>query len=825
MNPKIAQEQPGPRTERERVGGRRPALLRESAAAIFFAVLSILMTWPLAPNLSTAVSDPGDPWLVAWILEWDIRGLLSNPGDLFHAPIFHPSPWALAFSENMFGIALAVAPLHLLGTDPLVAYNVAVLLGFALSGYGAWVLARMVTGSSLASLVAGSFFAFVPYRFDQLAHLQHVFAGMLPLLFAALLLYSIRPGWKTAFIAGAAFFLNGLVNIHWLLFGSFAAGASVLFLYVTTGRREWRAWLPLVGALFIAGVLLLPVLLPYRAMSEHYDVRRGRSEAAAYSATWTDWMAASARNHLYGSMEIVASTPGERALFPGLLSILFAASCFLAARKSDFPSEPRGFLPDLSARKAGAVSASEKGAPPGLRALDGLIVAGVILTYIALADSLDGSGSGLDFLSVDSVGTPAMVTVVLLLIRWWIRYPASWKSESLRETVLKSRFPIGVWVAILLLVVGLLGSLGMNAFLHQFLYEKVSPFRGLRVPARWAMIAYTGLSVLTAAGLLPFLRRERRGRVVVAGLALALLLFELRAAPIHWYLSPPQPQAYRWLADAPVSGALLELPIGSEAVPEQPYVWTEVGYVLGSAYHHKPLVNGFSGFEPPLHQDLARLANANMIEDRFLDDLEKIGTSVILVHADRLGAAHESTRAWLRRNLDSGRLVFIRRFEHDISGDYLFGIVATEQNIGDLRGEWESDPAGRSPVDNLKLFLAGDGRTYNQGAFGTFDVLRNGDELRGGARIHGWALAGSGVRGVNLRFQNGAVVIPATLVPRQDVKNVYPWYPSVEKPGFEVHLAERPDGVDRETDLQLEIIDGNGASTRLPPLSLTWRVR
>lgn len=812
-------------------GGSSPdkrgrAAIREVLAGLFFFSLSVLMTWPLALHLSSAVSDPGDPWLLAWTLEWDVRGMLSSPGTLFHPPIFHDAPWALAFSENVLGIALLTLPLHAMGADPILVYNICVLLGFALSGYGAWVLARMVTGSIPAALLGGVFYAFVPYRFDQLSHLQHVWGGVIPLLIAATLWYSRRPGWTAAVWVGAAFLFNGLINIHWLLFGSFAAVASLLLLAAIRGTLlKVRFWIPVATALFVSSLLLLPVLIPYEKMSEHYGVQRGKGEAGVYSATWTDWLAPSSRNKLYGSFEIVSATPAERFLFPGLLAFLLLGSCLAAVRRNDLPA---GGYPassrELSLPKAppAYLRISEKRI---LRILDVLTVIGVILTYVAITDSIRWVVDGQERFSMDSPGTPGMATVLFLLLRWWIRYPSSWKGGSIRETIAHSRFPVGVWVALLLVVIGVLGSLGMNSFFHQFLFEKVGPFRGLRVPARWAMIAYTGLAVLVATGLLPFLRRPRRARVLVGVFAITLMLYELRAAPILWYLTPSQPEVYGWLADVPVSGAVLELPIGSEAVDSQPYVWTEVGYVLGNAYHHKPLVNGFSGFEPPLHQRIATLANAEHISDELFGLLEQIGTSLIVVHADRLGPAHDATRDWLERGLDSGRLVFLRRFQHDMSGDYLFAIVANERNIGLLRGDWESDIAGRTQLDNMRIFLAGEGRTYNAGAFGTFDVLRNHDELKGPAKIHGWVLSADGVSAVNLRFQNGAVVIPTELVHRQDVKDVYPWYPLVEKPGFHVELPGRPPGVKRQTDLQLEIIDDQGRSIRLAPLALTWKVR
>ncbi|MEA2417400.1 MAG: hypothetical protein QOI58_4057, partial [Thermoanaerobaculia bacterium] len=75
------------------------------AAFILFAVLTVFMTWPLTPNVNRAVCFPGDPYITTWILDWDWHATFHQPGKLFQANIFYPAKYALAFSENLYGIA------------------------------------------------------------------------------------------------------------------------------------------------------------------------------------------------------------------------------------------------------------------------------------------------------------------------------------------------------------------------------------------------------------------------------------------------------------------------------------------------------------------------------------------------------------------------------------------------------------------------------------------------------------------------------------------------------------------------------------------------
>src|SRR5687768_6069422 len=206
-------------------------------AALAFVALSVGMTWPLALNLDRAVSDPGDPYLTIWILDWDWWATFHTPLSLFHANSFHPAKYSLAFSENLYGLALLLFPLRMFGVDAITAHNIALLAGFAFSGFGAYILGRHLTGSWIAGMAAGVFYAFVPFRFTHLPHIQHIWGGWLPLMLAALLAYAERPSRKRAIVFAALFVMNGLTNIHYLFFGALATAISAVLLLP---REKWR---------------------------------------------------------------------------------------------------------------------------------------------------------------------------------------------------------------------------------------------------------------------------------------------------------------------------------------------------------------------------------------------------------------------------------------------------------------------------------------------------------------------------------------------------------------------------------------------------------
>ena len=292
---------------------------KHAAAFILFAVLAVFMTWPLLPNITRAVAYPGDPYINTWVLDWDWHATFHQPARLFQANIFYPAKYSLAFSENLYGIAVILFPLRAVGVTPLTAHNVAMLLGFALGGFVTYLLAVEVTESWWGGVAAGIFYAFLPYRFTQAPHVQYVWSATLPLLLLAAIRYARKPDWRHAAWFGAAFLWNGLSNIHFFLFGSIAIVMTIAILRPPVMR--------IACAAAIAMVLLAPFFYPYHAASKLYGMERSRDETMSHSAVPHDWLLNNFAWRPYPTISDPAVDP-ERWLFPGALALLLAFAAF-----------------------------------------------------------------------------------------------------------------------------------------------------------------------------------------------------------------------------------------------------------------------------------------------------------------------------------------------------------------------------------------------------------------------------------------------------------------------------------------------------------------
>ena len=176
----------------------------DAAAWGYFLLVSIWLTWPLLPRMTTALSSSPDSLLNAWTLGWSFHILPREPLSLFDANIFFPRPDTLAYSEHLFGITLLVWPIFAVTGSLPLAYNVAVLSSFVLSGIGMYLLVREITGSRWAALASGTIFLAAPYRFGHLLQLQLLTLQWFPFVFWCALRF-LREG-RVRQLAGIAVF-------------------------------------------------------------------------------------------------------------------------------------------------------------------------------------------------------------------------------------------------------------------------------------------------------------------------------------------------------------------------------------------------------------------------------------------------------------------------------------------------------------------------------------------------------------------------------------------------------------------------------------------
>lgn len=666
--------------------------LRELCVLFGFALLTVVMTWPWARHWRDTVTDLGDPYTIGYTLWWDYHATFNQPTRLFDATIFYPYHDTLAFSEHDYGIALLCFPLFAAGVAPLTVHSLATMAAFAFSAYGAFRLTRTLTGSTSAAWIAGIAFGFVPYRFHRMPHLHYIFAGWLPLVFEALVLFVRQRSWRRAAWLSAAFTMNALTCITWVILGLIPLALCGLLLVVW--ERAWRdrnLWQRGGMALALSAALLLPFILPYRRVTAEHGFVRRVEDVAEFSATLRQWFAASARTKLWSALGRNVATD-EMSLFPGLLAPLLAlASLLLFAkrnRRRDDGEGRRDVDQDVERGPPERGARVEARQSRWLRGVLALLDAGAILsTVTALLAAIHGKYTvelfGVRLLKASHYGRALIIAALLLMVRWVLSRTDLFRLLKARGLSVFRRPGLhgqSVLLALAWVVPGFFGSFGVNFLFHRVLFEYVPLFRAVRVPARWAMIAYLGMAVLAGLGarqLAEFLALRVRGfnRSAVVCVLAAALVAELWSAPLAVVRGHALPDALTVrLRETSMRGGIAQLPVfglGNQTFE----------HMIRAADHRKPLITATSSYVTPPVTRIHTLSQQRPMPAELLDVLEAVPASYLVIdYAQMTPEEIAAVPAFVRAAIAAGRLRFCGRFEDRGTKD-LFAVVKTEPGV------------------------------------------------------------------------------------------------------------------------------------------------
>jgi hypothetical protein len=472
--------------------GRRAGIL------LLAATLAITLTYPLAFKLThVGRLNTGDGQFSLWNVSWVAHALTTNPRTLFDANIFYPHRSTLAYSESNILNGVLGIPVYLATENPFATHNTVVLLGFTFSFLAAYGLARYLTGSRGAAVLCAIAYAYCPYVFARMAHVQLLMTFGIPLALLALHRLIDRPTLARGGMLAAALIVQTLACAYYGIFAALTVGLGVIYYSVTRGLwRSARYWIAVAFAAALTLVALLPVLLPYLTMQEDFGFVRRLDEADQFAADWRAWLASSSHAHQW-LLALVGHW--NEVLFPGILTTgLGLAGVWLGLR-----DKPIGKGPKLAALPAAMLPAALRSqhADSGAVALSG------------------PRGEG--------------------------------EREPTRETtIFYAMFgAIAFWA-----------SFGPKAGLYTALYYSIPVFSFLRAPGRFGVMVALALAVLMAIAVRDLLAKTvaRTSAIAIAAIACGLVL-ELAAAPLILIEAEPVDPAYRVLASLP-RGALLEMP-------------------------------------------------------------------------------------------------------------------------------------------------------------------------------------------------------------------------------------------------------------------------
>ena len=293
-------------------------------------MLTLILTWPLARFWEPALPDQDDALFSVWRLAWIAHQLTIDPTTLFHANIFWPAQFTLAYSDAMLLLGVAGAPLIWLGVHPVIVHNILALLSFITAGAAAAQLMRYFTPSVPAQLVAGTIFAFAPYRFAHIGHLELLWTAFLPWSLLGVYRVLERPSVRRGLALGLALGLQALCSVYYFLFLVIWLVPATLLAPLHV-RIRWSARHLIAGVIAIvtAALLVAPYVAPYSRAREVLPPRAER-EVRRYSAVPSDYLRAPESNRIYPTFKSESSE--ERSLFVGTIALALAAIAIVLVR-------------------------------------------------------------------------------------------------------------------------------------------------------------------------------------------------------------------------------------------------------------------------------------------------------------------------------------------------------------------------------------------------------------------------------------------------------------------------------------------------------------
>ena len=300
-------------------------------ALFFFALLTVIFTWPVVTHIRQEIptsGQPVDPAHILYGLTSGARALAENPLDFFNATFLYPSPLSLAFLDQIFALCLMTAPLLRITGDMILSYNVTWLATFLFSGLGAYLLVRYLTRNRTASFLGGILYAFHPLRYHS-AGILHV-VGMMWIPFALLFLHMwVTEGSRRHLVLFAAFSLAQFLSSGYT--GTFLILAVLLYFLVRffVERKATLALLKrdryaIVGTGLVSLLVLSPLIAPFINNAEHLaeDTHRSIGSSALFSAVPADFITP-APNSLLDAVA-PAKEAARHPLFPGLIAVVLA---------------------------------------------------------------------------------------------------------------------------------------------------------------------------------------------------------------------------------------------------------------------------------------------------------------------------------------------------------------------------------------------------------------------------------------------------------------------------------------------------------------------
>ena len=587
-----------------------------------YTILTLILTYPLILNLTTVIPGGADAYWYLWDFWWFKQAVLElNLNPVLHNPlIFYPNGLLMAITElSPFNGFLSIPLQEIVGIEG--AYNLLVLSGFILSGYGMFLLVKHLTSDNYASFISGLIYTFSSYHFVEVfginaqrpfGHINLATMEWIPFYVLYLLKLVKDPNPKNALLCSLFFFLAAMST--WQYMGFLALFTCLYALYLFFNERPMITKKLASYALLSAAVsfiLLSPFVYPLieQSLSGAY-MSSSLGTAGFLSPDLIDFFIPSQLHPLFGkySYDLHNALYNETLLFGkptfyfydanylGWAAIFLALYYILIIRHVG--SEVRAKI-SKNLHKIGKIKKRSD-----------LIV--LLLLILCCTTPFYLFFGGLAYLIL-------VIYASLLLLAYYL----------LRE----NRMDFWAISFLFFLIMSLgpyLHIFGQSEFgpgkvlfflPYTFFYYLAPLFSVFRTPARFIAMSFLSLSVISGYALKEIAKSYGKRIYLIVAL---LVLFEAAVQP--FFATPSVPEIYKQISKDPGEYVILDVPV-SFSEPTHKFLYYQT-------VHEKKIIGGYA---PKTPEDIGGfMSNTPLISDLFFlrgnKTLITLGDGYLTVH-------------------------------------------------------------------------------------------------------------------------------------------------------------------------------------------------
>ena len=300
-------------------------MFRKLSIALYVP-LAVLALYPQSLRPRDTVAYVGDSLESVYIVAWNVHQFFRAPANLFDANVLHPHARALTFTDHRLLPSLAVAPVVWATGNPVLAYNLAVLLACVFAAWAGRRLALALGLSGLSAWTAGALYGFHTYQINEAPRLNIVSHGFIPLALEQLV--RLLAGGERRHAWGFAGFLllQGLCSNYHLLYALLLSAIVVAAALVTRPRQVAPRLLRILVPGVVAGALFAPLGLPYLAAAR----AQGFERELPSGIDLQHYLSTPASNLVYGHIGADVRLQQRGPHFVGFLALFLAAAALLA---------------------------------------------------------------------------------------------------------------------------------------------------------------------------------------------------------------------------------------------------------------------------------------------------------------------------------------------------------------------------------------------------------------------------------------------------------------------------------------------------------------